>query len=88
MENETLATEIIKELKAHGKRWFVISVIELGIILVLSILIVMGLLWYFSLPVEEVDIQNESGNANYIGRDLEGDLYNGTDYSKEESSQE
>ena len=29
MENETLATEMLKELKAQSKRWFIIAVVEL-----------------------------------------------------------
>lgn len=83
MDNQTLATELIRELKAHSRRWFIISLAELGII----IIVVVAFFWYFSLPVDEIDIQADSGNANYIGNNLEGDLYNGrTDSTEEEGS--
>lgn len=84
MDNETLATELIRELKAQSKRWFIIAIIELCVL----IAVVIAFFWYFSLPTDEISIENEDGNANYIGRDLEGDLYNGKDYSETQSSKE
>ena len=33
MEKETLATEMLREIKAQSKRWFVIAIIELVIII-------------------------------------------------------
>ena len=84
MENQPLATELIKELKAQSKRWFVIAVTELGII----IIIVVAFLWYLTLPVDQVSIDSEDGNATYIGRDLKGGLYNGENSSQTQSSQE
>jgi len=33
MEKDTLALEMMKELKAHSKRWFIIAIIELIIII-------------------------------------------------------
>ncbi len=39
--------------------------------------IIAGFLWYLSLPVEEYDtvtVENEEGNANYIGQDMNGDF--------------
>ena len=44
MDNETLASELLHEVKASAKRWFVIAVVELVII----IGIVAGFLWYIS----------------------------------------
>ena len=70
-----LATEILEEVKRNTKRWFwafvLMVIIEVGTIV--------GFLWYISLPVEQeqVQIDNQDGNANYIGHDLTGDLYNG-----------
>ena len=84
MDNETLATELIRELKAQSKRWFIIAMVELGVI----VAIVVAFFWYFSLPVDEISIENEDGNANYIGHDLEGDLYNGKDYEETQGSEE
>ena len=81
MENQPLATELIKELKAQNKRMFIIVVIEA----ILIIAITVGFLWYISLPVDEISVDAEGGNANYIGRDLEGELYNGESYTETQS---
>ena len=56
-ENMTLATELLHELKASAKRWFIIAMVELGIILA----IVIGILWYVSLPVEEYSQYEQNG---------------------------
>ena len=75
MPETPFATEIIRELKAQNKRMFIVNVIQLIIIL-----LVIGIfIWYISLPVEEITIENDSGNTNYIGNNLEGDLHNGED---------
>lgn len=55
MDNETLASELLHEVKASAKRWFVIAVVELVII----IGIVAGFLWYISLPVEEYTVTEQ-----------------------------
>lgn len=73
-EGSSLASEILAEVKRGTRRWF----IAFCIMVVLEILTVAGFLWYVSLPVDQetVRIENEDGNANYIGRDLTGELYN------------
>lgn len=51
--------------------------IILALIVVLWACTVAGFLWYISLPVEEttsVEVENEDGNANYIGNDMIGDF--------------
>ena len=73
MNNESLATEILHELKATSRRWFIAFIT----VLLLWFATIAGFLWYISLPVEElsdVEIENTSGNASYIGRDLNGVL--------------
>ena len=84
MENQPLATELIRELRAQSKRWFIIAVVELGII----IAIVFGFIWYLTLPVDEISIEGDGGNANYIGHNLEGGLYNGENNDKAQTSTE
>lgn len=79
----TLASELLHELKATSKRWF----IAFCIMVVLEFATIAGFMWYMSLPVDELTIENESGNANYIGNDLNGDLNNGEDSEKTESSE-
>lgn len=52
-------------------------IIVLVIILALWASTIAGFLWYISLPVEEgetVTVENEDGNANYIGNDMLGDF--------------
>ena len=35
MENENLATELLRIVKASAKRWFIIAMVELGVIAIL-----------------------------------------------------
>ena len=88
MENEvhTLATELLHELKASAKRWFIIAIIELIVILSMA----GGFIWYMSLPVEDevVSVENEDGNANYVGNDMTGAIYNGKSNGKEDTQGE
>jgi len=81
MENETLATELLKELKASAKRWFIAFCIMVG----LELATIIGFMWYISLPTEDISVENSDGNANYIGNDMNGDINNGESDSKEES---
>ena len=72
-EGMTLATEILAELKASARRWFIAFLVMLGI----EIATVGGFLWYISLPVDEtVQVENEDGNANYVGGDVRGVINN------------
>ena len=82
MENQPLATELIKELRAQNRRSFILNVILSGII----IAIVLVFIWYLTLPIDEISIEADSGNANYIGRDLEGELYNGENNEETQTS--
>ena len=79
MENNTLATELLHELKASAKRWF----IAFCVMVVLEVLTIGGFLWYVSLPVEVETIEleaDEGSNANYIDRStIQGDINNGSD---------
>lgn len=83
MQDETLATEMLKEIKATSKRWFIAFIVTLC--LWFATVIGFILYEYYSLPVYEdtVTVENEDGNANYIGNDMNGDLYNGEDNKKE-----
>lgn len=74
MEENNLATELLHELKATSKRWF----IAFCIMIVLEVATIAGFLWYISLPVEDILIEtDDGGNANYIGNDLNGEITNG-----------
>lgn len=83
MNTESLATEILHELKATSKRWFIAFIT----VLLLWFVTIAGFLWYISLPVEEIEeviVENKDGNANYVGRDLNGILKNGFGESEED----
>lgn len=84
MEHETmpLATELLKEVQISAKRWFIIAIVELLIILSMA----GGFVWYLSLPIDEVVVENDDGNATYVGNDLTGAIYNGKDNSGEAAS--
>ena len=49
MDNETLASELLKEVKASAKRWFIAFCIMIG----LELATIVGFMWYISLPIEE-----------------------------------
>lgn len=79
-EGTTLATEIFQELKASARRWFIAFLVMCAA----EICTVAGFLWYISLPVDEtVSVENDEGNANYVGGNVEGGVYNGEGYSPE-----
>ena len=82
MDNNTLAMELLKELKLSSRRWFIAFLVALALWFV-----TIGLfIWYVSLPVEEVTIENEDGAASYIGdnNSIVGGLQNGRKgYSEE-----
>ena len=78
----TLASEILAELKASARRWFIAFLVMVGV----EIATVAGFLWYISLPTEEtVQVENDDGNANYIGGDNTGGVYNGENNSTQET---
>lgn len=81
MENEsiTLAIEILSEVKASARRWFIAFIF----MLMVEVATIAGFLWYISLPVsEEVTVENDEGNANYINGNLRGSIYNNTEGEK------
>lgn len=57
MEDKTLATELLAELKAHGRRWFAIAIVEAVIIFAMAIFIV-------TTPVSEEYIQDANSDNN------------------------
>lgn len=82
---DTLATELMKELKLSSRRWFIAFIIAL----VFWFTTIGIFLWYISLPVEEVTIENDDGDASYIGNNnsIVGGLQNGNkDNGQEEKS--
>ena len=58
MDNEqhSLAYEMLKEMKSSAKRWFIIALVELFIILTITGIFI----WYISLPIEETSYSQEA----------------------------
>lgn len=88
IEFRPLATEIISELKANSKRWFIIAMAELAIILMMLV----GILWYFSLPVEQTTTEvsqeaDNSGKNTIIGGDYNGETDSEKNLQTESSTQ-
>lgn len=77
MENQTLATEMLRELKDHRRMWFIAFLV----MLVLWFATIGVFIWYLSLPIEEVTIEQDTeGDENYLigigdyNAEPEGDL--------------
>ncbi|MBQ2663122.1 MAG: hypothetical protein IJP94_06240 [Clostridia bacterium] len=75
MDEMTLASEMLAEIKRTSKRWFIVSVVELGLILA----IIGGFLWYLNTPVAEtttttIDQQSDNTSTNQV---IGGDIYGG-----------
>ena len=70
MENQTLASEMLSELKASNRRWFIAFIV----VLALWFATIGVFFWYISLPVDEVavDQYTEGDDNSLIGI---GDLY-------------
>lgn len=73
MENQTLASEMLSELKASNRRWFIAFIV----VLALWFATIGAFIIYLSLPVEELTVKQEvDGDTNQlIGM---GDYYGGT----------
>lgn len=80
-ETESLAMELLKELKLQNKR----LVIALFVVLGLWTLTIGGFIWYlYQYDFTTYEIASDGGgNANYIGND--GDIYNGQSASTEKN---
>lgn len=69
MENPSLATELLHEVKASATRWFIIAMAELVVIAVLVCVILFT-------PVEEYTMEQDADRGSYnqiIGGDYNGE---------------
>lgn len=62
MDNNSLATELLHEVKASAKRWFIAFII----MVVVEIFTILGFLWYISLPTEEVSYYEQVGEQTDV----------------------
>lgn len=72
---ESLAREMIKTERLHGRRWFVVALIELSIIFAIFV----GIYIFFSTTeISSASLNTDGGgNANYIEDSEVGDINNG-----------
>ena len=71
MDNEQFATELLREIKASARRWFIAFCIVVG----LELCTIAGFLWYITLPIDETTIEQSAdndGNNSIIGGDYNG----------------
>lgn len=72
MDGDNLATELLREVKATSKRWFILFIITLIMLCGTN----MAWLYAWNLPSDETTISSDNNsNANYING--EGDITNG-----------
>lgn len=70
--DERFATELLKEIKANAKRWFIAFCVMVAV----EIATIFGFLWYITLPVEEGTVYTqESDDSSY--NQIIGGNYNG-----------
>lgn len=53
MEHETLATELLRELKSTSRRWFIAFIV----MVILEAATIFAFIWYITLPVEEYSVE-------------------------------
>ena len=76
-KKEQVSYFILEGIMTHFSVLMKRLVITMIVILFLWAATIAGFLWYISLPIEEtssVQVENEDGNANYIGNDMNGDF--------------
>lgn len=78
MAENSLATELLHEVKSSAKRWFIAFCIMVG----LEIATIIGFMWYISLPTSDYSVSQEADDSSI--NVLEG-TYNG---SKTDSTQD
>lgn len=84
MDTNTLATELLKEVKDQARRWFIAFCIMVG----LEIATIIGFMWYISLPAEDTIVTQDnvgSDNNTMIGV---GDNYGTSDSTDNKTNNE
>lgn len=83
---EKFTSELLSEVKAQAKRWFIAFCIMVG----LEAITILGFIVYESLPVDDevVTVESSAGHANYIGKDMSGVINNGEDNSETDPQSE
>lgn len=78
MDTESLATELLHEVKRSAKRWFIAFLVMVGV----EICTIAGFLWYVTLPVEEFSIEQD---AEDINKSSVNQIIGGNNYGESET---
>lgn len=81
---DSLATELIKELKALTKRLFILLIVTIVFAFVSNFVWIYA--WFKPAEEKSVTVDGKDGIANYIGK--EGDITNGKDCCKGSQTQD
>ena len=86
MTENSLATELLHEVKSSAKRRFIAFCIMVG----LEIATIIGFMWYVSLPTDDYSVSQESDNnsvnileGTYNGSEADGEKNEVSSQSKE-----
>ena len=84
-DNTMISKYTLESILLHFSNTINRLIIMLIIVVVLWFLTIAGFVTYLCLPAEEetytTTVENEDGNANYIGNDMNGDINNGENNS-------
>lgn len=74
-KTDSFAMELLKGYSAQAKRWFIIAMVELGIILS----IIGGAIYFLTTSeISYTELSTDGGgNANYVSESTVGDINNG-----------
>lgn len=82
MEQESMAMELLRELKHSARRWFIAFIV----MVVLEIATVVGFVWYMSLPSEEfykIEQESTDYSTNMVGGEYNGGTADGNSVQEE-----
>ena len=86
MAENSLATELLHEVKSSAKRWFIAFCIMVG----LEIATIIGFMWYVSLPTDDYSVSQESDNnsVNILEATYNGSEADSTENEKSSQSED
>ena len=86
MAENSLATELLHEVKSSAKRWFIAFCIMVG----LEIATIIGFMWYVSLPTDDYSVSQEADDSsiNVLGGTYNGSKTDSTENEKSSQSED
>lgn len=78
---EQFATELLREIKTHSRRWFIAFLT----VLMLWFTTIGLFIWYISLPIEEYDIVQDASRGEHNIQIMGGSKYGETESEVQET---